>query len=241
MTACRMGIVLCVLLSLAPMARAGIVMVGTRIVYSSESREETLQSRNAGSAPVIIQAWADTGDKASAPDTADAPFMVMPPVARVEPGSGQALRLVFTGVPESLPRDRETLFYFNLLEIPAMRSDQNERNKLVLMTRHRLKLFYRPATLGDNKSLLSELRFSRHSREGGEVVRITNPSGFYASFRAADVTVDGGTTPLREADMVPPYSSVEWSLPESARRKPIVVRVVLVNDLGGDQQRHLEL
>ncbi|MEN2733548.1 fimbria/pilus periplasmic chaperone [Escherichia coli] len=43
--------------------------------------------------------------------------MITPPIFRMDSKSGQTVRIVYTG--ESLPKDRESLFYLNVLDIPA--------------------------------------------------------------------------------------------------------------------------
>lgn len=45
----------------------------------------------------------------------------------MEPKSGQTIRIVYTG--ESLPQDRESLFYLNVLDIPAKpKLEENSEN-----------------------------------------------------------------------------------------------------------------
>lgn len=58
----------------------------------------------------------------------------------------QHIRLIFTG--KGLPKDRESLFLFNILEIPSINSD-NE-NHLQIAVKSKLKLFYRTSELSRN-------------------------------------------------------------------------------------------
>ncbi len=66
--------------------------------------------------PSLTQVWVDDGRVQNQPEKDAAPFIVLPPIVRIEPGKGQSWRLVFNG--SRLPQDRESLFWFNLLDIP---------------------------------------------------------------------------------------------------------------------------
>ena len=74
----------------------------------------------------------------------------------MNPHSGQMVRLSFVGQP--LPRDRESLFYLNFLQVPAVRQTDSDKNKLLLVVTNRLKVFYRPAGLaGDANHVIDRL------------------------------------------------------------------------------------
>jgi P pilus assembly chaperone PapD len=83
------------------------------------------------------------------PEKDSAPFIVLPPIVRIEPGKGQSWRLVFNG--SRLPQDRESLFWFNLLDIPPEPKNGTAINYLQLAIRSRIKLFYRPAGVAAEK------------------------------------------------------------------------------------------
>lgn len=68
----------------APATQAEIVIHGTRVIYPSDAREVTLQVSNNGSKPALVQAWLDEGDSKSTPDQSKVPFMIAPPISRVE-------------------------------------------------------------------------------------------------------------------------------------------------------------
>ncbi|MCC3263204.1 fimbria/pilus periplasmic chaperone, partial [Paenibacillus polymyxa] len=87
--------------------------------------------------------WLDINNPQSTPENADAPFVASPQIFRMAPHSGQMVRLSFVGQP--LARDRESLFYLNFLQVPAVRQTDSDKNKLLLVVTNRLKVFYRPA------------------------------------------------------------------------------------------------
>lgn len=100
-----------------------------------------------GKEPSMVQVWIDRGDPNSRADTANAPFLVTPPLVRIDPNKGQAFRVVFTGA--ELPKDRESIFWFNLLDVPPLPKDA-DANVMQVAYRSRIKLFYRPEGLAGN-------------------------------------------------------------------------------------------
>ncbi|EKK8734914.1 fimbria/pilus periplasmic chaperone, partial [Salmonella enterica] len=100
------GLILFIILELLSFsARASIVIMGTRVVYPEQKKSINVQLHNGENSPSLVQVWLDTGDASASPDSVRVPFVITPPVSRVEPGTGQTLRIMYTGEP--LPRDRE--------------------------------------------------------------------------------------------------------------------------------------
>src|SRR6185312_1276720 len=102
--------------SAIPEATAGVVVNGTRVVYPAAKREVTISLRNAGETPSLVQAWLDAGNPQSKPGEAHVPFVLSPPLFRLDPTKVQSLRLVYTRDP--LPEDRESVFWLNVLDVP---------------------------------------------------------------------------------------------------------------------------
>ena len=128
---------------------AEVILHGTRVIYPAEAREVTLQLSNICEEPSLVQAWIDDGDPKSTPDQSTAPFMISPPISRVNAKKGQALRITALPNAASLSKTQETLFWLNVLDIPpkpesnAVNVDAPD-NYLQLAIRSRIKLFYRP-------------------------------------------------------------------------------------------------
>ena len=125
--------------------KASIVITGTRVIYSQGERSVSVKLNNNGKSPVLIQSWVDDGVMSKSPDTSTAPFIVTPPINRVDPGKGQTLQISFTG--KHLPSDKESVFWLNVLEVPARNSAKKDDNFLQIAFRTRIKLFYRPQAL----------------------------------------------------------------------------------------------
>ncbi|EHV4506050.1 fimbria/pilus periplasmic chaperone, partial [Escherichia coli] len=119
---------------------ANVVITGTRVIYPAGQHNVNVQLTNVGISPSLIQAWIDNGDPKAAPETIKTPFVITPPIARIDGNKGQTLRLSYTGEP--LPADRESVFYLNVLDIPPNPRDKN-KNYLQIAIRSRIKIFFR--------------------------------------------------------------------------------------------------
>ncbi len=217
-------------------ATAGVVVDGTRVVYPAAKREVTINISNSSSAPSLVQAWLDAGDPHAKPGDANVPFVLTPPLFRLDPTKVQSLRLVYTHDP--LPADRESLFWLNVLDIPpraAVNSDAP--NQLELAFRHRMKVFFRPAGLaGSAADAPGRLSWKLLSKDGKVVaIQANNPAPYHVSMFKVIVTLAGQPVTL-QADMVDPFASRSFNLPEpaAAPNAPVPLEFWFVNDYGGN-------
>ncbi|SQI40950.1 Chaperone protein fimC precursor [Leminorella richardii] len=211
---------------------ASVIMNGNRIIYSASAKEKTLQFTNQDPYPNVVQIWLDTNNPRSNPSTADAPFVATPQVFRMEPNSGQAVRLVFTG--SGLPQDRESVFYFNFQQIPSVKSSDKDKNKLLLLVSNRLKVFYRPDSLpGSSDKISDELTFSVKKIQGKTHLVVNNPTAYHASFTQATITTAGKSVNVPDVTMVAPKSEVSWPIRSSISvNRSSILQYKLVNDYG---------
>ncbi|OQS38008.1 hypothetical protein B0T40_07670 [Chromobacterium haemolyticum] len=221
-----------ILLAAWPAVWASVVLNNTRIVYPGQARESSIQLRNEDSIPNVVQVWLDAGEVDSAPERATAPFAAMPSVFRMEPKAGQTVRLVFDG--SELPQDRESVYYFNMLQIPSVNGEFSEQNQMMVMLRSRLKLFYRPTGIqGKVEQAPSQLRFSLQRQGRAWRLVADNPSGYYLSLIGGEV-VSGEKAHIFSADMLAPFSRANWPVPGLTQTSgPLLVRFKHVNDYGG--------
>lgn len=131
-------------------ACADIVISGTRIIYPQSSKDVVVGLENRGNKPLLVQTWLDDGRDDVNPQELKLPFVITPPVSRIDPKKGQSLRITYMG--KSLPQDRETLYWFNVLEIPPKSKAANGENlnQLQLAFRTRIKFIFRPDGLKGN-------------------------------------------------------------------------------------------
>lgn len=219
-------VVLCLGLMLPAQLVAGVVVNGTRVIYPAQAREVTVQLDNVGDAPSLVQAWVDAGDQTQTAENSDAPFMLTPPISRVESGRSQALRLVFTGA--DLPADRESVFWLNVLDVPPSPQAGGEgQNYLQVAFRSRIKLFYRPkGLLGAANDAPQALRWQY--RDGQ--LRVSNATAYHvtlAEVYALDATAERVLE--RQGRMVGPQQNLQFDSSEKVER----VRFISINDYGG--------
>ena len=218
---------------LAGAAQAGVVIDATRVVYPANRKEVSVLLRNTGDAPALVQAWIDTGDAQSRPGDAKSPFVLTPPLFRIDPAKGQTLRLIHSG--EAHAPDRETVFWLNVLDIPPRApADPAAPNRLEMAFRHRLKILYRPANLPGKAADAARAVTWSIVRQGDRIaLQARNPTPFHVSYTGAEATIRG--VPFAsEADMLPPFATQQFPLPASAVRAsgPATVKYGFVDDFG---------
>jgi chaperone protein EcpD len=217
-------------------AAAGIIVDGTRVVYPASKREVTIQIRNPGERPSLVQAWLDAGDPNAKPGESKVPFVMTPPLFRLDPTKGQSLRLVYTHDP--LPADRESLFWLNVLDIPPRApTNPDLPNQLDLAFKHRMKVFFRPAGLtGAAAEAPAHLKWKLLLNDGKAVaIEASNPTAYHVSLIQVTVTV-GGHPVIAKADMVDPFASRRFDLPDplTAPGGAVPLEYWFVNDYGGN-------
>ncbi|MEE4730197.1 molecular chaperone [Pseudomonas alliivorans] len=228
----RRALTVCLAVSLLagylPFGHAALVVSGTRVVFPGDKRSVSLIVSNPGERTYAVQTWVNT----VADDTTTAvPFITSPPLFKLEPGKEQQVKL--NGLPNDLPSDRESLFYFNVQEIPeAQKSDQN--NALNIALRTRLKLFYRPAGLkGNPVESLRELQWSVDRVGDRAQLRVDNPTPFHMSFIRIDIKGNGQYLRLNSPTMAAPMSSQTYVLSGIDPADGLQVTFANLNDYGG--------
>ncbi|WEN15216.1 fimbria/pilus periplasmic chaperone [Rhodanobacter sp. AS-Z3] len=209
---CAMGAALIVLSTFVGSSHASVVIAGTRVVFPAANGEVTVRLNNQGNAPALVEAWIDSGNPDSTPDTSHVPFLVTPPLARMNPGNGQSLRIVYTG--QSLPSDRESLFWLNVLEIPPkpVTKPGEEQNTLQFAVRSRLKLFFRPAGLASDAAHAAEqITWSVVADGAGYALEARNPTPYHITISQLSLNVDKVAYALGSG-MVAPRSSLRMPI-----------------------------
>lgn len=161
---------------LAPLTNtlAAVALDRTRIIYNEGEKAVSLNVSNQNKElPYLAQGWIENeqGKKIATP------FTVLPPIQRIEPGESTQIRVQALPAVNGLAKDRESLFYFNLREIPP-RSDQPNTLQIALQTR--IKVFYRPKSLVVERPHLSTAWQNKLVLErNGERYTAYNPTGYF--------------------------------------------------------------
>lgn len=186
----------------SPVLNAGIVVNGTRVIYPAKAREISVKMTNMGKRPLLIQSWIDDGDMSAKPENIRVPFVLSPPFNRVDVGKGQTLSI--SQIDPDLPEDRESVFWLNILEVPAKDPQNEDANYLQMAFRTRIKLFYRPEKLaGDANTSITMLKWQR---QGTQIVA-SNPTPYYVSL--VNVVLN---SKKMDGEMVAPFQSQSFNL-----------------------------
>lgn len=218
MNALQRGLGLLAALALPLAAQANILLDRTRVIYLEQDKNVSMVLTNKNpDQPYLVQSWlSDNAGK-----KLGSPFLVLPPLQRIEAGEKGVIRL--SRIPDnSLPADRESLFYLNVQEIPP-KSDKD--NVLQLAIKSRIKVFYRPKAAqlprGDNPANKLQL-----SHADGKLV-FKNPSPYHITL--IGMSLPGEKTP-RDLDglMVPPQGEASYAL----KSLPASLKLTNINDYG---------
>ncbi|WP_172119078.1 fimbrial biogenesis chaperone [Halomonas hibernica] len=198
-------LLLFLIFSLPGLTHASLIITGTRVIYESTSTGKSVEISSSDDFPNIVQAWIDADENSIGPGEADAPFIVTPTIARVDPMGSQTLRVLYTG--NDLPSDRESIFYLNVLQIPPSSSEYSNTNHLQFLLRNQIKFFYRPSGLKNNPTFHPDsIAFTLVNNGGHDwAINVENTSPYYASFSGATVTSNGRAIDL-QTTMLAPYS-----------------------------------
>ncbi|EKS6728273.1 molecular chaperone [Enterobacter mori] len=209
------------LLPLALMtANAGVIIGGTRVIFEGAKKEATINITNPDNTPYLIQSWIDIQDGVSG----KAPFIITPPLYRLDGGQKNLERIVMTG---SLPQEQESLFWLNIKAIP---SASKEMNALQIAVKTRIKLIYRPEGLRAStpEEQVNKLTWQR----SGNAIQVNNPTPYVINFN--EITLGGRK--LDDVTYVLPGASARFSLPEGVSGHALTFKVI--NDYGSPGTEH---
>ena len=213
-------------------AQADMIVESTRIIYPEAKREVSFKVSNVNKErATLIQMWLDDGNAATPPEEAVTPFNLTPPVAKLKADSSQLVRLVFTGEP--LPADRDSVFYFNMLEVPQK---SNEDTKISFAVRTRIKVFFRPKGMkGELPDQLDKVTWKLVKKDGNWVAEGSNPSAFHLSFFSLNLGSDGKFNISTDGGMISPKSSASFVLGavDKITQPLTTIKVDFINDYGG--------
>lgn len=205
-------------------AHAGLVASSTRMIYQPESRERTLMLANTNDYPVVVQTWVDNGDVDSTPDQAEAPFMVLPAVFKMQSGAAQALRIINKG--DNLPTDRESVYWLNLYEIPPKtRRNADAHAQVAMAMNTQMKIFYRPNGLAPKPDeAMKKVSFILQKQNKEYVLTIDNPTPYHVSFGQMQLnSAQQSHTIAQQMDMmITPFALRQYQFehpPHLAQRK----------------------
>jgi P pilus assembly chaperone PapD len=152
-------------------ANAAISIDRTRVIIMGDEKSAQVNIINhSKKLPYLAQSWLEneSGEKINSPLT------VLPPLQRLEKDTTVQVNITPLPAAAQLPQDRESLFFYNLQEIPP-KSDKT--NVVQLALRVKIKVFYRPASLKKMATEVWQEKLVLTPVNNG--VKIVNPTPFY--------------------------------------------------------------
>jgi chaperone protein EcpD len=208
-------------------SHAALTISSTRVVFDSDKRNVSLNISNPSNKPFAVQTWVNTAED---DQTTAVPFIASPPLFRLNANKEQQVQI--NGLPNTLPKDRESLFYFNVQELPQLEAGND--NQLNIALRTRIKLFYRPVEI-KSKPLdqLQDLRWSIQHINGKPRLQVSNPSPFHVSFVRIELRANGKTITLKETPMAAPMATQDFDLDGLKPAPGMQVNFSVITDYGG--------
>ncbi|HCB1500663.1 P pilus assembly chaperone PapD [Klebsiella oxytoca] len=202
-------------------ADAGVVVGTTRYLYKENSREISAQLENKDDAPYLMKSWVE------APEGKTPFFMVTPPLFRLEAKQKNTIRIFPTANISSAPKDRETVYYLNVMSVPPTDDSHLNSNTLQMAVRHRMRLIYRPAAVQELS--INEQAKKVEWRKTNNKIIVKNPTPFFFYFSSIKIN---GQEIIKTLPNIESMTTKEFTLPAGVTGSNITWKII--NDHGGD-------
>lgn len=213
-------------------ANAAIVMIGTRIIFPAEKLEHSLQFQNKGQAPYLVQLWLEPENLDQ--DQKPLPFITNPTFFKINAEQGQIVRLIFTGEANQYLQDRESLFYLNFSEIPATKNTVADNNKLTVIFKNKVKVFYRPKSLQSHKmDIKKDLSYTFFTQNNKQFIKLINHSAFYITLAQLNIKEHQNDILAIQNIMISPKSELIFPAEKSiVNLEHSQAKIEFINDYG---------
>ncbi|WP_429092782.1 fimbria/pilus periplasmic chaperone [Aeromonas veronii] len=210
-------------------ANAAITLDRTRVIFPGGSNVISLKiDNNNKELPYLAQSWLEDANG----NKVNSPFTVLPPIQRVEPNTSNMLQVRALPAVNSLPQDKESLFYLSVREVPP-KSEKTNVLQLALQTT--VKFFYRPQALivpSDANQAPWQEQLTLHPE--GDGYRLDNPTPYYVTVVEAATGAKGTPVDNFEVLMLAPKSSSKLNVTNKALGT--TPRFTYIDDYGGRHQ-----
>lgn len=214
---------------LAGEALAAFTLNGTRFIYEEGKKSISLEVSNSTDETYGGQVWID-----NVSHSRDDVFIVpSPPFFKVDAKGKQIVRLM--NANPALPKDRESLFWLNVQEVPP-KPKSSEGSQLAIAMNTQVKLIYRPKVLSEGRKD-AEKQLTFIGRDG--TVWLKNPTPYY--FAVTSVFSGGREVTLskeaqKSLSLLAPYSEVNTGVKSLSGK----LSVEAINDWGGVQRHEIK-
>ncbi|WP_105198196.1 fimbrial biogenesis chaperone [Escherichia albertii] len=173
----------------------------TRVVFNGNEKASSVKIENKSPGdPYLAYSWIEDekGNKT------DDYLVALPPIQRINPSAISQVRIVKQLASAQLPTDRETLFYYNLREIPPAPEKAEDAAQLQIAIQSRIKLFWRPASL--RKKMGDRVELQMKATQQGETLTLQNPTPYFLTIAYLGKNKNG-VLPGFQSTMIAPFSS----------------------------------
>lgn len=201
-------------------ANAAISIDRTRVIIMGDEKSAQVNIINhSKKLPYLAQSWLENegGEKINSPLT------VLPPLQRLEKDTTVQVNITPLPAAAQLPQDRESLFFYNLQEIPP-KSDKT--NVVQLALRVKIKVFYRPASLKKMATEVWQEKLVLTPVNNG--VKIVNPTPFYIVIPTLSVA----NKPISLSDEAITLKPLSEATVPNAQVKNQAIQLQYINDYG---------
>lgn len=198
---------------------AAISLDRTRVIFNANEDSMTVNISNDNKVlPYLAQAWLEDENMKK---MVTGPLIVTPPVQRVEPGEKSRILISKTGLSEKLPNDRESIYYFNVREIPPK---SEKANVLQIALQTKIKLFYRPDSIQQQPNAVWQDKLIFTEIENG--YEVNNPTPFYIT--VVQLEGKGPKNDNQQSFMIAPKSKLSIKSKHYSS-----FNIAYINDYGG--------
>ncbi|ECC1659452.1 molecular chaperone [Salmonella enterica subsp. salamae] len=209
------------LLSVCSVANATVSPDRTRIIFNETDKSVTIKLTNQSKTmPYLAQSWIEDKNSQKIRNY----ISPLPPLLRLEAGEQAQVRLTGQSTLKQLPADRESLFFYNMREIPP-RTEQ--KNAMQLAMQSRLKLFWRPKAIVLKEGQAVPMDKVDISRTASGIT-IKNGTPYHVT--VGYIGIDGKTLlPGADGFMVSPFEQVSSNI----KNLPAKFQIGYIGDYGG--------
>lgn len=195
----------------------GIGLNQSRIIYMADKKYQVIDVNNRNNDPYLIQSSVLTTPDGGVSDN----FIVAPPLFRINANSDYAIKILAKDI-SSLPKDKESMFYFKIRAIPSVKPADKNKADLVFITAIIIKMHFRPESLAmPSHTVYGMVRLTRESN----LWVIDNPTPYYMT--VVNLTINNN---LREGSiLIPPSGKVPIEMNSEIQQSSWQI----INDFGG--------
>jgi fimbrial chaperone protein len=213
-------------------AQASVEIGASRVVFNESTNEALLKLKNPQKdRPYLVQSWLEPykyGDNKIANPMPKIPFVITPPLFRIESGDENFLRIIKNKA--TLPTDRESVFTLNVKAIPE--TEKTNKNTLAFAIKTSIKMIFRPVALEGANAETAYQNINFHIKNNKLIAN--NPTGYVITI--SNLKINNDKVEIQGNTLLEPFANVAYTLPTANNGK---VSWQSIGDLGQLTEVHM--